>query len=57
MSMVDFVHNAEQKGSPRERRPSIVSGTNFAQDRERSGHAIGLCRNVHILMIRRPAEL
>ena len=34
-----------------------VSGTNFAQDRERSGHAIDLCRNVHILMIRRPAWL
>jgi hypothetical protein len=36
---------------------AIVSGTNFAQDRERSGHAIDLCRNVHILMIRRPAWL
>jgi hypothetical protein len=36
---------------------AIVSGTNFAQHRERSGHAIDLCRNVHILMIRRPAWL
>ena len=35
----------------------IVSGTNFAQHRERSGYAIDLCRNVHILMIRRPAWL
>ena len=35
----------------------IVSGTNFAWGRERSGHAIDLCRNVRIRMTRRPAWL
>jgi hypothetical protein len=35
----------------------IVSGTNFAGGRERSGHAIDLCRNVRIRMTRRPAWL
>src|SRR5256885_750713 len=36
---------------------AIVSGTNFAWGRERSGHAIDLCRNVRIRMTRRPAWL